>query len=120
MFVIGSRSLTVSLKCDAWDDLLVHYHNKQITDYWFGWPVTYSAPNPPNPTNVKHGSALRKPQAVDTFIDKEWSKQALLGPFSDKPFTPWTQTSPSMIRDKLDGSGKQVIIDSCHSLRVSA
>ena len=106
------RQVPSQLHCNVWDDLLTNYHDKQITEFLrYGWPVTYSAPDPPVPTMTNHGSALRHPRAIDSFIAKEFSKNALLGPFSDPPFSSWTQVSPLMTRDKPDGSGKRVIID---------
>ena len=106
------RDVPSELNCDRWDTLLKDYPDRQVCDFLrYGWPVTYTAPSIPTPSETNHASATRHPVAVKSFIDKELQKEALLGLFSCPPFSPWTQTSPIMTRDKSDGSGKRVIID---------
>ena len=106
------RQIPSQIHCDEWDRELGNYEDRQIVQFLrYGWPVTYTAPTPPTSTSLNHASALRNPQAVDKFISKELSKEALLGPFDSPPFSPWTQISPLLTRDKPDGSGKRVIID---------
>ena len=106
------RQVPSQLNCDEWDRRLAEYDDKAIVDFLrYGWPVSYTAPAPPVSTPQNHASALRHPDAVDKFIYKELSKEALLGPFENLPFSTWTQISPLMTRDKPDGSGKRVIVD---------
>ena len=45
------------------------------------------------------------------FIETENRLGAMLGPFKEPPFTPWTQVSPMMIRPKRYTDKKRVIID---------
>ena len=100
------------LNCDKWDALLTDYHDTQLTDFLrYGWTVVYSRSSQTTLTANNHSSALRHAGAVDKLIPKELSKEALLGPFSSLPFTPCTQISPLMTRDKPGGSGNRVIID---------
>ena len=111
-FMAVRQLIPSDLKCDQWDPLLKDYHDSEITDFLrYGWPVAYSAQQIPTSTLKNHASALRFPVDIDNFIQKELSKEALLGPFSNLPFYKWTQLSPLMTRDKPDGSGKRVIID---------
>ena len=106
------KQVPSDLKCDVWDEYLHDYHDKDILQYLrYGWPVKYEADRPPRPTLHNHASARRNKAAIDAFITKELRLHALLGPFHDQPFSEWTQISPSMTRDKPDGSGKRVIID---------
>ena len=106
------RQVPSQLNCTEWERRLVGYSDNSIVDFLrYGWPVSYTAGAPPVATLQNHASALRNPDAVDKFITKELSKEALLGPFGAPPFVPWTQVSPLMTRDKPDGSGKRVIID---------
>ena len=106
------RPVPSDMKCDAWEHMLSGYADAEIVDFLrFGWPVAYTAPTIPTPTFKNHASATRFPDAIDKFIEKELSKNALLGPFIHPPFDSWTQISPLMTRDKPDGSGKRVIID---------
>ena len=100
------------LNCDAWDTLLSDYHDNEICQFLrYGWPSNYTAPTPPTPTVRNHPSALAHMAEVDRFIDKELSKGALLGPFVNVPFAPWTQTSPLMTAEKKDSTHRRVIID---------
>ena len=106
------RLVPSDLDCDAWEALLVDYHDSVIVDFLkFGWPVAYTAPRIPVPIFKNHASALKFPKEIAKFIQKELDKDALLGPFKKPPFDLWTQISPLMTRDKPDGSGKRVIID---------
>ena len=100
------------LKCDTWDQLLVHYEDSHITQFLrYGWPSSYTADAPPTSATHNHPSALAHPSDIDRFLEKELSKQALLGPFPDPPFSPWTQVSPLMTVPKKDSAKKRVIID---------
>ena len=104
------------LNTDAWQHALRDYHDADIVNYLkYGWPASYTAPTPPTASHHNHPSALRHPNAVEAFIDKEIHKQALLGPFESPPFDTWCQISPLMTRDKKgeDGrtTGKRVIVD---------
>ena len=99
------------LKCDAWDHLLQNYHDQEITQFLrFGWPSSYTAPTPPTSTLRNHPSAFAHSSEVDRFIQKECSKGALLGPFDNPPFSPWSQVSPLMTAKK-DSLRRRVIID---------
>ena len=106
------RPVPSELKCDVWESMLVNYYDSEVVEFLrFGWPVAYLATSIPTSTFKNHASALRFPATIDKFIQKELSKDALLGPFKGNLFDKWTQISPLMTRDKLDGSGKRVIID---------
>ena len=106
------REVPSQLKCDNWDKYLKDYHDAEMVQFLrYGWPVTYTVPLPPRPVLENHASATRHAGVVKAFIAKELDKNALIGPFAEPPFTPWTQTSPLMTRDKPDGSGKRVIVD---------
>ena len=106
------RDIPSQLKCEAWDDLLAEYEDKEICQFLrYGWPVTFTAATPPISTPVNHASAHRHPAVITKFIQKELSLDALLGPFGAPPFSPWTKISPLMTRDKPSGDGKRVIID---------
>ena len=106
------RKIPSQLNCEKWDELLEEYEDRQICDFIkYGWPVSFTAPSLPISTPANHASALRHPEAIKRFIDKELHMQALLGPFPEDPFQPWTKVSPLMTRDKKEGSGKRVILD---------
>ena len=88
------REIPSQLNCDAWDRQLRGYADKEICGYLrYGWPVTYTAPHIPRSTPVNHASAIRHPKVIKKFLEKEITMEAILGPFPDLPFTPWTKIS---------------------------
>ena len=108
------RDVPSQLNCNAWDTALADYHDKDLELCQFmryGWPVSFTASDPPLSTPKNHASALRHPTVISKFINKELEMEAMLGPFEGDPFIPWTKVSPLMTRDKPSGMGKRVIID---------
>lgn len=79
----------------------------------FGFPLQYvgGVPSPSLVTN--HSSALRHPEHVKIYIDKELSLGALVGPFSQHPFDEWKHLNPLMTRPKSGGQ-QRVIVDLAH------
>ena len=97
------------LNCDAWDHLLLDYHDAEIVDFLrFGWPSGYTAPMPPTPSEVNHPSA---DNYVSKFLAKEVGLGAMLGPFPVSPFAGWSEVSPLMTIEKKDSTSRRVIID---------
>lgn len=95
-----------------WELALQCYHDKQVCDYLkFGWPVGYLHSTYPVAIPVNHKSALEYPDHVKKFIQTELSFNALLGPFSEPPFQPWTRLSPLMTRPKKNSIERRVIVD---------
>ena len=104
--------LSSALNCDQWDSLLEDYDDQEITQFLrFGWPSSYNAPTPPTLAARNHPSALTHATEIDRFLQKEVSLQAMLGPFSQPPFVPWTQLSPLMTVPKKDSAKRRDIID---------
>ena len=93
------------LNCGVWEEKLADYYDSDICQFLrYGWPSSYTAPTPPQPSFKNHASALNYPVAVENFLQKETSLNAMLGPFPAEPFFPWTQVSPLMTRPKKDVS----------------
>ena len=67
----------------------------------FGFPVGYDGPVP-TPTCHNHPSAVHHSTDVAVYIFKVLGEGAMLGPFDQLPFTPWTQTNPLLTRPKKD------------------
>ena len=100
------------LKCDTWDTLLADYDDGEIAHYLrYGWPSSYTAFTPPTPASRNHPSAVAHSANIDRFLEKELSKDALLGPFSVPPFSPWCQICPLMTVPKKESNKRRVIID---------
>lgn len=100
------------LNCDAWDEALSQYHDNEICQYFrYGWPIGYHKSSPPKSVSDNHPSALQHPEHVKEFIKIELGFKALVGPFEEPPFTPWTRCSPVMTRPKKDSLLRRVIVD---------
>lgn len=110
---LGARiTLCSDLNIVAWRKRLAHYHDKILCEFLeFGWPVGYQASSPPESTNNNHPSALNWIDHVKAFIDKELEYQAVIGPFTQEPFHPWTRVSPIMSRPKRESKERRIIID---------
>ena len=101
-----------NINCDTWDHLLGDYHDAEIAEYLrFGWPGGYTAPVPPTSSVSNHPSALKFPDHISNFLDKEVTLGAMLGPFTAPPFEGWSQVSPLMTVEKKDSLSRRVIID---------
>lgn len=100
------------LNLDEWDQALAHYHDRHICQYLrYGWPLGYHKTNPPASADQNHPSTIQHLEHVLKFVEKELSLGALVGPFSEPPFQPWTRVSPIMRRPKKDSKERRVIVD---------
>ena len=105
-------SIPSGLNIAAWRSMLVGYHDKRLVDYLeYGWPVDYTAVAPPTTSDSNHTEDLAHLASVSTYVRTELPHGALLGPFSQPPFTPWSQTSPMMTRPKKNSVNRRVIVD---------
>lgn len=95
-----------------WETLLQNYKDKQVLAFLrYGWPIGYDSTKTPTPTYRNHPSATNYSSQIRSFINKECSEQAMLGPFYEEPFDEWFQVSPLMSRPKKDVTERRVIID---------
>lgn len=77
----------------------------------YGWPLGYHADALPQTVEDNHPSAKAHAAHVDKFIAVEKTYNAIVGPFHEAPFTPWTRVSPIMTRPKRDSTEHRIIID---------
>lgn len=111
-FLGAKIPITSGLRVDQWAIALAHYHDKDLCKFLqYGWPLGYHKNAPPVSLEENHHSAVQHMEHVRTFIAKELSLGALVGPFAEKPFTPWLRVSPAMTRPKKDDQERRVIID---------
>ena len=100
------------LNIPAWRSMLVGYHDKKVVDYLeFGWPADYTASTPPTTSDANHTEDPDHLQSINNYVSTELRHGALLGPFNQPPFTPWSQTSPMMTRPKKNSVNRRVIVD---------
>lgn len=95
---IGARiTLKSGLNLPFWESSLVGYHDNDICAFLrFGWPVGYAADHPPTSVNHNHPSGNTYTSHVTDFIKTETELGAMLGPFPQDPFHPWTRKLPIM------------------------
>ena len=104
--------ISSGLNIQAWREELTDYIDGQLVDFLeFGWPLDYTAPLPPLPTGDNHESNPDFQCHIDKFFDTELKHGAMLGPFKQLPFTPWTQLSPIMTRPKKSSVNRRIVID---------
>lgn len=110
---LGARiDLDSALNLEMWEELLDDYHDKEVCVFLrYGCSVGYNNEAPPTSVHTNHQSARRDVQHVKKFIHTELSHGALVGPFMQPPFTPWTRVSPILTRPKKDSIEKRIIVD---------
>ena len=103
------------LNIEAWNKYLNNYHDPALLDMiTYGFPANYSATFPPTPTYHNHREREDYSSYIQAYIQKEVDMGALLGPFIVPPFSPWSQCSPMMTRDKSTPGERRVIVDMSH------
>ena len=85
--------------------------NQQVLQYLrYGFPVGFQGPIP-TPSFGNHSSSVNHPRDVKVYIATELAEGAMLGPFSQPPFTHWCQTNPLLTHPKSNSSDRRVIMD---------
>lgn len=111
-FMGARRTVPSALKLEAWETALVGYHDAEICFFLrYGWPVGYHSSSPPTSIERNHPSAQAYEPHIIRFLEKEQKYNAIVGPFSQPPFTPWCRRSPIMTRPKKDTDARRIIID---------
>lgn len=110
---LGAKKIVPSgLNIIQWENELTNYHDKEICFFLkFGWPVGYHLEKPPVSVQQNHPSATMHASHVHNYIRTELAHNAIVGPFSETPFAPWTRLSPLMTRPKRESEARRVIAD---------
>ena len=110
---IGARVPVPSgLNIPAWREKLHGYHDSLLVEYLeFGWPADYTADFPPTPAQGNHKEDPAFHRHIQEYVRREVALGALLGPFTNLPFQPWTQLSPIMTRPKKNSLSRRIIVD---------
>ena len=87
----------------------ISYHDQQLLDLEFGFPLDFTRNSPLDSTETNHTSALQNSQHVLHYIQEEMKFNAILGLFETKPFP--LHVSPLMVRDKQESNNKRTIMD---------
>lgn len=111
-FLGAQITVDSDLNLGAWQENLKGFHDAEIYYYLkYGWPVGYNRMEPPKVVEKNHPSATQHSQHVKDFIQTEISFRAMVGPFEDPPFLPWTRISPMMTRPKKESELRRIIVD---------
>ena len=107
------------LRIEHWVQLLVDYHDRDLLDWLkFGFPLGY-VKSPPKTCVWNYPSVWHHCDAINTYIEKELSHGALIGPFDTPPYNTWSHLNPCITRDKDGGKGKHVIFNLSEGLALS-
>ena len=90
------------LNTDAWERYLRGHPDTELLDFLkYGWPVSYDYITPITSSDHNHPSAAQHSSHIDYYITTELGHRAMLGPFSEPPFSD-PHFSPMMTRAKKD------------------
>ena len=99
------------LNIPSWKSALDKYSDSVVALFLaFGWPINYRSSSVPTPSKSNHSSAIRFPDAINSFIAAEISHGATAGPFLQNPFPSPLQTSPLQTVPK-DDCKRRVVLD---------
>ena len=100
------------LNIHSWRRLLKGFPDEQLVEFLnFGWPLDFTAPQPPVPSYTNHETNEAFLQHIGRFLEEELTQKAMLGPFCAPPFSPWVQVSPMLTRPKKDSEKRRVIVN---------
>ena len=98
---------------DKLAEYLEGYEDTEIVEWLrYGWPAG-RLPTLPEPgwARKNHAGATEFPEALDKYISKEASRQAVMGPYNKIPFHTKVGISPLSTRPKKGSQERRVILD---------
>ena len=102
------------LNIPLWRQYLHDYHDARICDFLeYGWPVGYDYSTQGFPVSQlrNHQGALLFPDAIDSYLQNEICRNAVLGPFETNPFSCPVALSPLNSVPKHDSAERRIIVD---------
>lgn len=112
--ILGPRiTIPTCNRMDAWKS----QSTGRDDDHWLmeciemGFPMQYHGPPLRNETTPNHPSAQNFQDHVEEYIALEQKLGAIVGPFSEPPFTPWCNVAPLMTREKSNKKDRRIIVD---------
>ena len=103
-----------SLCLPVWRTYLREYVDYEVCDFLeFGWPVgfDYSRPLLIQTNFHNHKGATEFPDDVDAYLSSEITSHAVIGPFSNNPFSCAVAVSPLNSVPKPDTMERRIILD---------
>jgi len=91
---------------------LLNYSDYQVCDFLeYGWPVGHNGSSFRSSSCRNHTGATDFSEQITSYLIKEASYQAVVGPFKDNPFNGPIALSPLNSVPKKDSSERRVIVD---------
>ena len=113
-YVSCRLSVPSRLNIPLWRQYLHDYHDARICDFLeYGWPVGYDYSTQGFPVSQlrNHQGALLFPDAIDSYLQNEICRNAVLGPFETNPFSCSVALSPLNSVPKHDSAERRIIVD---------
>jgi hypothetical protein len=90
----------------------VNYSNYQVCDFLeYGWPVVHNGISIRSSSCKNHTGATDFPEQITSYLIKEASYQAIVGPSKGNPFNDQIALSPLNSVPRKDSSERRVIVD---------
>jgi hypothetical protein len=103
------------INVDFFRSNLSGFHDKGIIEFLeFGWPIGYDKDTLPVSKGNNHKGATEFSDCINSYLKKEVSLGATLGPFSSNPFLVPLAISPLNTVPKGGTSDRRVIMDLSH------
>ena len=102
------------LNIPLWRQYLHDYPDARICDFLeYSWPVGYDYSTQGSPVSQlrNHQGALLFPDAIDSYLQNEICRNAVLGPFETNPFSCPVALSPLNSVPKQDSAERHIIVD---------
>ncbi len=114
-FQTGTSPVPTRINLENWDKLLAEDTDRELSLHLrYGFPLNYTKPELPAVRPTNHQSAVRYPNAVDSYIIKELTAGTLLGPFTSNPLQSPVIISPLQTVPKKNATGpssRRVVLD---------
>ena len=92
------------LNVEYWERELTEYEDKEVIEFVkFGWPIGYEGDPPESRKVENHKGATRFPEFINSYLKKEITLGATLGPFAENPLDTPLAYSPLNSVPKCNG-----------------
>ena len=114
LLTVSRNSIPVHSKFNVpnWTNYLRDYPDKvEVYSLQFGWSLNFQGQFIPESTFQNHPSAVRNPEVLRNYVEKELRLHCIICPFRCNPFDVSCVISPSMCVPKRDSADFRIIHD---------
>ena len=91
---------------------LQNYEDRQVIEFIrYGWPINYQGEPVANKKCKNHKGAKDYPKEMDSYLRREVTEGATIGPFEENPLSCELNYSPLNSRPKRESEERRVILD---------